>query len=148
MSGADFARPKLRRAVLAAFVELLSEKSNVELGDIIGLHNANIGRRGDDPGRWSLTDILDLVPHDARLAQALANYCLAASSPEGSSMSAILDLHEELQALGSTTMVIGSSLADGRLDRMEARELRRQLLNLEKITSRLDADLREVEAGR
>ena len=112
--------------ISVALSHVLAQDSQVVIAEIIGVSPSTISRRGDDLSQWPFPDLMRLSLHRHELLEAICR--VAKNTPDlGDSARVRSDLLKEIEESGNITNEIAKAMADGRITRREAAQIRQSI---------------------
>lgn len=130
MSGAP-GHPLLRRRIAAALGEYVAELGTRGVGELLGHSSSTISRRGIDLAQWPAAELLELAAMHPPLSQSLCVY-LTGDQGEAEPQAArvVREVQQTITSAGELIATSSRSLADGRIDQGEAREIRTAIVTM------------------
>lgn len=127
--------------------EVLLNHTNNQLGEQLGHAGTTIARRGTEVHNWPADELLALASEHGDLGRAVVALVHGDAEQRGNGVRAVPELFQQLQASGGFVTAAAAALADGRISRSEAIELRQLLRANREAMDQLDRDLYAIERG-
>jgi hypothetical protein len=137
----------LRAGVQSALREFLAERSQTEVGALCDIDPTTVYRRGPDLSAWPCSHVLALAVLDEGLRRALQLYLDGTARPAGDAVRALPDLFSVLERCGALVAEAAGIVADGQVDRGEARRALLALRDARRLFEEAERNLRPIAHG-
>jgi len=134
----------LRGRITASLGAYLTQRTHAEVGGMLDIDPSTVSRRGADLRAWPFADGLSMAVRDRDLGEAVVAYLQGDPESEGQPTRAVPDLFEVLERCGDLVRDAAAMVADGKVDRGEARRALLKLRDARDLFGRAERNLRPI----
>lgn len=131
---------RLRRAL----ANHLAEHKHVTIASYVDCDATTISRRGASLSRWPSSDLLAIAERDSEVSEALVDCLQGIEIAPGEPTRAVPDLFQVLSSCGETVQLAAEIVADGKVDKGEARRALLKLRDARRLFNQAEKSLRPI----
>jgi hypothetical protein len=134
----------LRQRVRQALANHLAEHKHVAIAGYVDCDATTIGRRPTSLARWPSEDLFAIAEHDREVADAIVDLMQGTEIAPGEPTRAVPDLFQVLTKCGATVQLAAEIVADGQVDKGEARRALLALRDARRLFDQAEKNLRPI----